>query len=202
MESLARSCFMVFSWSGCSILVQHPSVASFDARHRLHRIDGPALAWPDGYAVYAVHGIRLAPDRGAAMASGSLTALQIRGEPNAEVRRVLIDAYNRGDTGRYMRDVGAEVIHADVDQLGLSRRLLRIDQPGDEPFLAVEVTNSTPEPDGTRKIYTFRCHPELRPLQVPGIRTELGDAQELTCHNAIASTYGMYGREYQLGVET
>jgi hypothetical protein len=201
-ERLARAAFMVFSWAGCTILVQHPEVAAFDDRHRLHRVDGPALAWADGYGVYAVHGIRLTPERGAAMASGAITAAQIRDEPNAEVRRVLVTAYNAGDTGRYLRDVGAAVIHEDKDALGWPRRLLRIEQEGDEPFIAIEVTNSTPEPDGTRKLYTFRCHPELRPLQVPGIRKQLGDPQAMTCQNAIASTYGMTGPEYQLSIET
>jgi len=136
------------------------------------------------------------------MAAGQLTAKQISEEPNAEVRRVLVGTYNLGDTGRYLRDLGAQVIHSDVDQLGLPRRLLRIDQPDDEPILAIEVTNSTPEPDGTRKLYTFRCHPELRPLQVPGIRTEVGKPQAMTCHNAIASTYGYRGEDFQLAVET
>ena len=202
MERLARSAFMVLSWSGVTILVQHPSVASFDASHRLHRTDGPALAWPDGYAVYAINGIRLTPDRGTAMVAGTLTAAEIRDEPNAEVRRVLVATYNSGDTGRYLRDVGATVIHADVDLLGLPRRLLRIDQEGDEPFIGIEVTNSTPEPDGTRKLYTFRCDPELRTLPIRGICDDYGAPQELTCQNAIASTYGYLGSEYRPVIET
>jgi hypothetical protein len=193
---------MALSWRGVSILVQHPSVARFDASHRLHCADGPALAWPDGYSVYAVSGIRLTPERGAAMVAGTLTATEIRDEPNAEVRRVLVAQYNAGDSGRYLRDVGAKVIHADVDALGLSRRLLRIDQEGDEPFVAVEVTNSTPEPDGHRKLYTFRCHPQLRPLPIRGIRSDYGAPQEMNCQNAIASTYGYAGADYRPVVET
>ena len=203
-ERLARSAFMVFSWRGVAILVQHPSVAKFDGAEppRLHCSDGPALAWPDGYAVYAVHGIRLSPERGEAMASGKLTAQQIRDEPNAEVRRVLVGAFNAGDSGRYLRELGAEVIHSDTDALGLPRRLLRIEQAGDEPYVAIEVTNSTPEPDGHRKLYTFRCHPELRPLPVRGVRTELGGPQPMTCQNAIASTYGYTGEDFLLAVQT
>src|SRR5690606_24228480 len=110
--------------------------------------------------------------RDAAITAGNFTAQGCRDQPNAEGRRGVIQRYNQGDTGRYLRDIGATVIHEDTDALGLPRRLLRIEQEGDEPFVAIEVTNSTPEPDGTRKKYTFRCHPELRPLPVPGIRTE------------------------------
>jgi hypothetical protein len=201
-ERLARAAYMVLSWPDVTILVQHPSIVALDEQRRLHRTDGPALAWPDGYGVYAVHGVQLSSEQGHAMVARTLTAAQIRDEPNAEVRRVLVAAYNAGDTGRYLRDLGAQVIHADVDALGLPRRLLRIDQPDDEPIVAIEVTNSTSEPDGSRKIYTFRCHPELRPLQVPGIRDELGEPQALTCRNAIASTYGYYGEEFRLAIET
>ena len=202
-ERLVQSAFTASSWRGITVLVEHPSIAKFDAEHRLHCVDGPALAWSDGYALYAINGIRLSPERGAEMAAGKLTAAQIRNEPNAEVRRVMIAQYCAGDTGRYMRDVGAAVIHTDVDNLGNPRRLLRLEQHDDEPALAIEVTNSTPEPDGTRKIYTFRCHPELRPLPIgPRSGKGLGEPQMLTCLNAIASTYGRTGPEYLLAIET
>lgn len=203
-ERLARACFGVITLNAVEIAIQHPREMHFDNNPspRLHRTDGPALLFADGYAVYAVHGIRLTPELGAKMAAGTLTATEIRDEKNAEVRRVLVADYNRRTGGAYLRDIGATVVHEDKDPLGLPRRLLRIEQEGDEPFLAIEVTNSTPEPDGTRKLYTFRCHPELRPLPVPGIRKEYGQPQAMTCHNAIASTYGYTGDEYQLAVET
>jgi hypothetical protein len=193
---------MAFSWRGCAILVQHPSVAKFDVRHRLNCTDGPALAWPDGYAVYAVSGIRLTPERGVAMAAGTLTARQILEEPNAEVRRVLVNTYNAGDSGRWVSDLGAEPIHEDVDALGLPRRLYQIEQPGDEPYTLIEVTNSTPEPDGTRKLYRFRCDPLLRPFRRDGDRVVYGSPQAMTCQNAIASTYGFTGDQFQLVVQT
>lgn len=203
VERLARSAYMAFSWTNLTVLVQHPSVATFDDQHRLHRTDGPALAWPDGYAIYAIGGIRLTPERGAAMVAGTLTAQQISEEPNAEVRRVLIATYNARDTGRYVRDLGATIIHEDKDRLGFPRRLMRIEQPDDEPIVAVEVTNSTAEPDGHHKLYTFRCHPELRPLPVgPRQGQGLGEAQAMTCQNAIASTYGYRGEDFDLAVET
>lgn len=201
-ERLMRAAWWAISLGSVEILVQHPTVAAFDTEHRLHRVDGPALEWSDGYAVYAVHGIRLTPERGKAMADRTLTTEHIRDESNAEVRRVLVSAFNDGDSGRYLRALDAKIIHADVDALGLPRRLLRIEQPGDEPYIGIEVTNSTPEPDGTRKLYTFRCHPELRPFPIPGIRTEYGPAQEMTCQNAIASQYGYLGEDFVLEMQT
>jgi hypothetical protein len=180
------------------IVSDRPMFVHRDSAARPHCIDGPHIKWRDGVELHHIHGIRVTPN----ITAGKFTAAEARDQPNAEVRRVMIERYNAGDTGRYLRDIGATVIHQDTDALGLSRRLLRIDQDGDEPFVAIEVTNSTPEPDGTRKLYTFRCHPELRPLAIPGLRDGLGKPQAMTCHNAIASTYGMTGEEYQLSVET
>jgi len=203
-ERLAESCYGVITVNAVEIAIQHPTVAAFDDAPvpRLHKVDGPALQFADGYCVYAVHGVRLTPEIGTKMVAKTITAQEIRDIANAEVRRVLTAQYNAGDSGRYLRDVGAEVIHTDKDALGLPRRLLRIEQPGDEPFVAVEVTNSTPELDGTRKLYTFRCDPQLRPLPVKGWRDTPGEPQEMTCLNAIASTYGMTGAEYRLEIET
>jgi len=169
-----------------------------DNVNRPHRIDGPYIRWRDGVELHHIHGIRVLPK----VTAGEFTAQEARDEPNAEVRRVMIQRYNQGDTGRYLSDIGAKVIHEDKDALGLPRRLFRIEQDNDEPFVAIEVTNSTPEPDNSRKRYTFRCHPELRPLPVPGFRKEYGPPQEMTCVNAIASTYGYTGEEYRLEIET
>jgi hypothetical protein len=160
-----------------------------------------ALSYPDGWGIYAVHGVRLTNERGAQVTSGKFGVSDIRGEPNAEVRRVMVDLYEGADRGKYLRDAGAAVLHSDVDALGLPRRLLRIEMGDDEPYVAVEVTNSTPEPDGTRKLYTIRVHPELRPMPAPPSRS-FGPAQEMTCHNAVASTFGKLGKEYWPEVET
>lgn len=41
-------------------------------------------------------------------------------------------------------------------------RLLRRDVPGDEPIVMVELVNSTPDPDGTRRKYLGRVPPSMR----------------------------------------
>ncbi|MGL4444850.1 MAG: DUF6745 domain-containing protein, partial [Alsobacter sp.] len=202
MERLVSSCFMAFSWNGCTIFVQHPSVATFDDRQRLHNTTGPALAWSDGYPVYAISGVRLDLDRGAKAVANQLTAKEISEERNAEVRRVLVERYCAGDIGRYFRDIGARVIHEDLDRAGLERRLYIIEQPDDEPIIAIEVTNHSMEPDASRKKYWFRCAAGLTPLAINGVRRGAGSPQEMTCHNAIASTYGMRGEDYHPEAES
>jgi hypothetical protein len=173
---------------------------------RLHRVDGPALRFRDGWDVHCVRGVLMPRADGRAMADGTITARQILDQSNAEVRRVLVDVYDRTEKGRWLRDVGADVIHSDVDWMGRPRRLLRIEQPGDEPYVAVEVTNSTPELEGELagkyKVYVGRCHPELKPHSDRGAHHKDPKAQEMTCQNAIASRYGFYGHEYRPCIET
>ncbi len=95
---------------------------------------------------------------------------------------------------RYVRDAQFVVVDADLDPLGQPRRLLR---RGDT--LVVELTNSTVDADGTRRVYHVPCEPDLRPMYLDG---GLGEPQDLTALNAVASTYGFRGEEYRLDCET
>jgi hypothetical protein len=62
----------------------------------------------------------------------------------------------------------------------------------------VKVANSTAEADGSFKDYFLRVDPALRPLRADGS----GEPQALTARNAVASTFGKRGEEYELAVET
>lgn len=78
--------------------------------------------------------------------------------------------------------------------------LWRMPNPdGGEAFTCILCRNSTPEPDGSYKLYSLWVHPELRPLLSDG---RFGEPQELTAHNALASTYGERGETYAPAVET
>lgn len=106
------------------------------------------------------------------------------------------------------------VLHADVDKHGFPRRLLSRIVPHNEPFVVVEVVNTTPEPGHkaltgcfwnaktrrSHKLYHLTVHFELRPLPTTG--KWLGESQALTCHNAVASTFGLRGEEYDPDVES
>jgi hypothetical protein len=180
------------------IISDRPLFVHRDEQNRAHCADGPHIKWRDGIELHHIHGIRVTPK----VTAGEFTARDALEHPNAEVRRVMIERYNSGDAGRWLRDIEAKVVHEDTDELGGRRRLFRIDLPGDEPYVAVEVRNSTAEPDGgTYKTYTHRCDPELRPVAIPGFR-ERGEPQPWTCQNAIASTYAHYGREYRPLIQT
>ncbi|GAB4351402.1 MAG: hypothetical protein Kow0026_08440 [Oricola sp.] len=55
----AKTCGVAFCYRDIAFVSDRPTVARFDNERQLHREDGPALAWSDGYAIYAWHGTRI-----------------------------------------------------------------------------------------------------------------------------------------------
>lgn len=142
---------------------------------RLHSGDGPAVLWRSGTSYWFWHGVRVPryvieePDR--------IRVSSIRKERNLEIRRVLLERYGHE---RYLRDVGAERVHA--DDYGT---LWRAEVPGDEPLVMVEVLDATPQPDGTFRNYLLRVPPTMR-----------------TAREAVAWTFGKAADDYSLEAET
>jgi len=120
-----------------------------------------------------------------------ITAKHVLTEENAEVRRVMIE---RMGHERFLLEANAQPVHQ--DEVGA---LYRIELPGDEPIVLVHVTNATPEPDGSLKKYVLRVNPELRPMFSDG-RT--GAPQVMTARNAVASTFGLTGEEWDPCIQT
>jgi hypothetical protein len=148
--------------------------------HHLHCADGPAVAWADGWGVYAIHGVHIPflrrhivehPER--------ITLAEIEDERNAEIRRILIDRFGME---RYIAESGAITVDeygTDHPITGLrTARLLRKEIRDDEPIVCLDMLNSTPEPDGTTKRYLIRVDPDAYE----------GQAGE-DCLAAMASTY-------------
>jgi hypothetical protein len=158
--------------------LRNPDVRRGPASHRLHRTDGPAAAWPDGWGIHVVHGV---PVPGWIIERPeTITVGRIEQETNAEVRRVMLDRYG---WARYVADCGAQVVDkvpADHAIAGLrGARLLRKVLPGEpEPIVYLEMVNSTPEPDGTHRRYLERIDPNAYN----------GDAGRF-CHAALASRW-------------
>jgi len=155
---------------------------------RLHRDDGAALE-SDVENLYFWHGV-LVPAF-VVVRPDWITVKHIQTEENAEVRRVMLERYGME---RFIVDSGAQLVQSDA-----FGSLYRTEFPDDEPLVAVVVTNSTAEPDGSFKRYTLRVNPECRPLLADG---EMGEPQTLTARNAIAASFGMRGEQYAPAVET
>lgn len=118
---------------------------------RLHCETGPAIAWPDGWGVWAIHGVRV-PQR-VVEAPESLTVSEILKEPNAEVRRVMLARFGEA---RFMLQSGALPIQSDE-----TGDLYQIALPSDEPLVLVRVLNATSDDDGSRKPYWLRVPPDM-----------------------------------------
>lgn len=101
----------------CWISERH-NVCNLNARGRIHCDDGPAIAYPDGWSIYALDGMRV-PEQ-VVMRPAEITVQQIHSEKNAEVRRVMIARYAgakdpKDGLAKYMLDAGAKTIHARGD---------------------------------------------------------------------------------------
>lgn len=94
----------------------------------------------------------------------TLTGAEILAEPNAELRRVMIE---RVGFEKFLSEVKAQVIDTDHDQGG-ERKLLRVRLNNDEPIVVVSVHCPS-----TRRQYLVRVPPDTR-----------------TCHQAVAWTAG------------
>jgi len=141
----------------------------------LHCEDGLALGYPDGWGVYAWHGVRVPGD--IITTPASITAARIEQEKNVEVRRVMVE---RMGYDRYILESGAKVIHS--DETGV---LYQKEFEDDEALTLVHVINRSAEPDGTFKKYMLRVPPDVK-----------------TAREAVAWTGYMTADEYAPSVES
>jgi len=159
-----------------------------NGRRRLHH-ESYAAVESDVENLYFWHGVMVPAHL--VVRPGWITVREIDGERNAEVRRIMVERFGME---RFLLESEAALIH--TDETGA---LYRRELADDEPIVAVHVVNSTPEPDGSTKKYMLRVHHELRPLLGDG---RMGEPQEMTARNAVASTFGLRGDEYWPGFES
>ena len=143
--------------------------------HRLHCANGPAIVWPDGWGLWVWHGIRVTQQ--IIERPETLTVEQIEKEPNAEVRRIMVERFG---LERFILESGANLIHSDE-----TGALYRKDLAEDEPVVVVHVVNSTPEPDGEPRKYMLRVPPTITKAR-----------------EAVAWTFGLKPNEYRPEIET
>ena len=157
------------------VLCDRPARLSLDEQGRLHNEAGSAVEYPDGWRIWAWHGVRVA--RHVIEEPASLTAREVLAMDDVEVRRVMIE---RMGNGSFLRDARAQRVAE--DEIGV---LWRLDLPDDEPLVCVEVTDSTPTADHTFRRHMLRVPPDVR-----------------SPREAVAWTFGVDTDEYRPTAET
>lgn len=151
-RTLTESCAWWWPCEEVCLFCERPVLVSRDEAQRLHSPSGPALQYPDGWQVYAWHGTLARAD--IIEQPETITSERIEQEQNVEARRLMIERFGEA---RYLGEYGVKLVHADTMGTLYCREVI-----GEEPIMMVRVQNSTPEPDGTLKIYRLRVPPWMR----------------------------------------
>lgn len=175
LAAVARETGWWWAHERVAVLTERPTLLARDNVGRMHRGEGAAMEFADGYGLWAWRGMPIPRDLAAELPV--LTVARIRKEENAEVRRVMLEHFGYE---RYLREAGARKMGSDE-----TGTLWWLDLPGDEPLVMVEVVNSTPEPDGTSRVYWLRVPP----------RTP-------TARAGVAWTFGLTEQEYRPLIQT
>jgi hypothetical protein len=180
---LAQSANMVLPHQNICWVCERRDTLKLDGEGFLHSVAGAACAYPDGFAIHAIHGVQVPAfviER-----PRDITVKKIDDEINAEVRRVMIDRYRDGEeingAAAFLRDAGGVRVDHDEKFGTLWRREIS----DDEPIVLLEVINATPEPDGRFKHYWLRVPPTMT-----------------TAHEAAAWTFDRSPEDYAPQVES
>jgi hypothetical protein len=184
LDLCLRSMRSLHFWSahdGTVLCAERPGLPSVDDQGRLHS-PGLACAYRDGWGVAAWQGIPLPfkyydPD-----------PYTILTEPNAELRRLLMERYDAGHgKGSFIQDAGAKVIDSAVQPMRsgepeMINELLSLDLPGDPDRRMVALKVIDPS---TGRTYILRVPPN-----------------QTTVRGALAWTFNVEPDQYVLQQET
>ncbi|MGW5720625.1 DUF6745 domain-containing protein [Amycolatopsis sp. NPDC003865] len=177
--TLARSCGWWWPREGRCVVAERPLVMRTERVDddyggiRPHHASGPAIAFPDGWAVHAWHGTRVP-----SWVIDAPTADRIMVERNVEVRRCAIE---RVGWPAFVEEAGLALLDraADPGNPGCELRLYDGSaQPWRAPARLLLVVNGSVERDGTRRHYGLRVPTEIdHPLDAAGWTYGLTGAQ-------------------------
>jgi hypothetical protein len=166
LREVARSAGMFWPGANTVIISERPIALYRNGLGSLHRTDGPAMAWPDGFSVYALNGV-LVPRR-VIMEPDSLELYHVLPQL-APARREIIRLLGVGWLMERARTQGRSRLLDVRGERGLPgepqdpnfRALHVLLLPDDEPVVALEVRDATPGPDGVHKTYFVRVPPTI-----------------------------------------
>lgn len=155
LEALEHGAMFLSISEGVIYIVTRPQVVHVDEQNRLHCNDDAAIRW-GARLFYYWHGAEV-PGRVIENPLERVAVRDIDGEPNLEVRRVMIERYG---TDRFIRDSDSLVL----DNVVFRERnyvLYWTHNSPDEAIAMLKVTNATAEADGTFKDYWIRVPPNM-----------------------------------------
>lgn len=177
--ALTRSCGWWWPRNRVCVLSERPAVLHTepgeDGDLRLHCADGPAVAYPDGFAVHAWHGTRVP-----SWVIDDPSVDHIAAETNVEVRRCAIE---RIGWGAFIEQAELRLVGSSGDPGNPGAELRLYDLPyarWGRPTRLLLAVNGSVERDGTRRRYGLR---------VPAWFDDPLDAA--------GWTYGLTGAQYQ-----
>ena len=144
---LARACGWCWVYDDIAVITDRPCTLHTDDQGNLHCGDGPAIAYGDGFKLYFWHGV--AVEEYIIERPEEITVEKINGERNAEIVRVMIERFGAGE---YLQKIGAREIGEPFN----GSQLYEADLHDGTKIARVKAINSTPEPDGTSKIYWLK----------------------------------------------
>jgi hypothetical protein len=145
---------------------------TLDEQRRLHNQDSCALEWLNGEKQYWYHGVEVPKE--VILDPRSLNRERILGEPNAELKRIMMERYGYGEFLEELRPVVLD----DTKE----GRLLQVTVPGEQtPFLLMDVRDHT----DPQQRYLIHAHRSSR-----------------TIHEARAFSWGMDPQHFNPLVET
>lgn len=142
------------AWSDLFVTGEPPNQVNVDSLDRAHNSEGPAIAWSDGYEIYALESVAVDKDMFELDAAG---ILQIE---NVEQRRVMRSWYGP----KFMEELGAVELDR-ADDVGAV--LYRLDDLDGEPLVAIGLTDPYPSmADGQTRSYLITVPPDMTDARV------------------------------------
>jgi hypothetical protein len=121
--------------------IPHANICLVSERHnichceegRIHCDNGPAIAYPDGFSVFAIHGVRV-PEN-IVIEPEKQTLEEIESEKNSEIKRIRIERYG---WEKYLNQSGAKIVDQRINERDLQTERLFQSKDGMVRFICVD----------------------------------------------------------------
>lgn len=149
LMELSKVCGWWAPFDTCVILQHRHEELHLDQEGRLHREDGPAIRYRDGYSVWAINGLRVTEQ--IVMRPETLTVDQIHGEQNLEIQAIMVE---RLGWDKYIAMSGAKLLDRKSNEVEGTKEALYQTQIGGKRLVATCTTGRIftmgPIPDEAR----------------------------------------------------